>query len=186
MRFVNASTQLGDSLWNIHTIARDGRARPVFYEIGTEGAGRNTVKKSGTLAATAVASLLPLSFDFNASIAANDFGDVFVTWSSTQPSVPLFAINCSDAQVLASGFQPTDAVVPSLPITPNILLFTSTVALTGGNTDSNNPSLERWGDYSAVALDPESSATCRQAWIVNETIFNANTWGSRIARIGFC
>jgi hypothetical protein len=189
-RFRNASTQLGDSLWNVHTILSNGRARPVIYEIDTEGAGRNKIKRRGILAATRFPLLFRHSFDFNASIVANDFGDVFVTWTSTQRrrSVFLFGtVNCRDAQVLASGFQPNDVLPPALPIAPNIVLFTSSVALTGNPSDPmDKDSLQRWGDYSAVTLDPDSSTTCRQAWIVNETIVNANTWGSRIARIGLC
>lgn len=184
-RFVNASTQVGNSLWNVHTIAF-GFARPRFYEIGTEGTGRNTVKRTGTLAARTLGPFFfQLSFDFNASIAVNDFGEAFVTWNSTQPQIPLLGINCRNADVRFSGFQPTDAVGV---ITPGSVVFTSTAALTG-NLATGSMTLQRWGDYSAVTLDPEASGSCqagRRAWLVNETIVNANTWGSRIARIGFC
>ena len=51
----------------------------------------------------------------------------------------------------------------------------------------------RWGDYSAVTLDPKAysitGGTCdagRRAWIVNEKINSQTIWGSRIGRIGFC
>ena len=51
----------------------------------------------------------------------------------------------------------------------------------------------RWGDYSAVTLDPTAysitGGTCdagRRAWIVNEKIDSQTIWGSRIGRIGFC
>src|SRR5207249_3682032 len=34
-RFVNASTQVGDSLWNVHAVDSSGFPRPLFYEIDT-------------------------------------------------------------------------------------------------------------------------------------------------------
>jgi hypothetical protein len=178
-RFVNASTQVGDSLWNVHTIALGGRARPRFYEIDTEGSGRNTIKQRGVLAASST------SFDFNASIAVNDFSEVFVTWTSTRPRIRFLGIACRNAQVRFSGRQPTD---PLGSIPPGFVLFQSLTALTG-NLAMGSMTEQRWGDYSAVTLDPEASGTCqagRRAWLVNETIVNANTWGSQIARIGFC
>jgi len=41
---------------------------------------------------------------------------------------------------------------------------------------------QRWGDYSAVTLDPSNEAN---AWLVNEKINNNSIWGSRIITIGF-
>jgi hypothetical protein len=41
---------------------------------------------------------------------------------------------------------------------------------------------QRWGDYSAVTLDPSNQAT---AWLVNEKINSSSIWGSRIITIGF-
>lgn len=186
-RFVNASTQVGDSLWNVHTVRRAGAfsAKPVFYEIDTEGAGRNSIKQTGRLSGVGPLDVCP-SFDFNASIAVNDFSEVFVTWSSTRPRALFGLCNCVNAQVRFSGRQPSDApgVIPS-----GSALQTSNTALTAGSEHATDPNVQRWGDYSAVTLDPEATAAClpgRRAWLVNEEVVNANTWGSRIGRIGFC
>jgi len=73
-RFVNASTQVGDSLWNVHTVDSSGFPRPLFYEIDTSG---NSIIQSGFFFASLTSN------DWNASIAVNDFGEAFVTWSST-------------------------------------------------------------------------------------------------------
>lgn len=164
-RFVNASTQYGDSLWNIHSIGYLGpgtAAAPKFYEIDVEGAGADTIKQQGMFWAG--------GHDWNASIAVNTSGEAFVTWSST------FASGNSQAEVRFSGREPADplGVIPA-----GTTLFQSPTFYTGF----------RWGDYSAVSLDPLSTTTCapnRRAWIVNEKINADGTWGSRIGRIGFC
>ncbi|MGA7874647.1 MAG: hypothetical protein WCA08_03210, partial [Desulfoferrobacter sp.] len=107
------------------------------------------------------------SFDFNASIAANRTKDVFVTWSSTDAT---YNVN---AEVRFSGRLHTDpvGVIPS----PGSLLY-------GSNTYYSVS--QRWGDYSAVSLDP-SDPRGLTAWIVNERILTNATWGSRIGRIGW-
>jgi len=162
-RFVNAGTQIGNSLFQVHTINIGGLARPRFYEFDTVN---KTVIQSGTFNRSGT------SYDFNASIAANRFKDVFVTWSATDPT------NSVHAEVRFSGRLHTDTpgVIPS----PGSLLFGSTVALTGNPTTGSTT--QRWGDYSAVTIDP-ADATGLTAWIVNERILNASTWGSRIGSI---
>src|SRR5207302_8888633 len=87
-RFVNASTQNGDDLWQTHTIALGAFPAPKFYRINTS---TNTVSQSGFYFASAT------SDDFNASIAANDAGNCFVTYTSTDASVG------RNAQVRLSG-----------------------------------------------------------------------------------
>lgn len=158
-RFQNASTQIGNSLWQVHTINVGGKARPKFYEFSTS---TNTVIQSGNFFASST------SHDWNASIAANALKDVFVTWSST------LATATTNAQVRFSGRKSTD---PPGTIPSGSALFTSS---TFYNPSADNP--ERWGDYSAVTLDPRNS---RNAWIVNEKINTTSVWGSRIGRIGF-
>jgi hypothetical protein len=178
-RFVNASTQVGDSLWNVHTIRLGSFPTPKFYQIDTEGAEANTIKQQGFFFESAT------SDDFNVSIAANALDEAFVTWNSTDAINRVSALQ-HQARVRISGRQPAD---PLGDIPAGSALFTSAVALTGNHDPNDPPNLQRWGDYSAVTLDPEASPTCpagRRAWIVNETIVNANTWGSRVARIGFC
>ena len=179
-RFVNASTQIGDSLWNVHTIScgcDPAFAAPRFYEIDTEGPGANTVKQQRLFFESAT------SDDFNASITANQQGEAFVTWISTDALHPTPALR-HQARMRISGRQAAD-----LPgIGPGSAVFTSGVALTG-NDSAADPNVQRWGKYSAVTLDPQATSTCganRRAWAVNEVINSANVWGSRITRTGFC
>lgn len=157
-RFVNASTQSGSDLWQTHTIALGGFPAPKFYRLNTS---TNTVSQSGFYFASAT------SDDFNASIAANDAGDCFVTWTSTDVSAG------RNAQVRASGKLSAGAGISAGP--------TISTSPTFYHPSSDNP--ERWGDYSAVTTDPLNAAN---AWLVNEKINSGGLlWGSRIVRIGF-
>ena len=99
-RFVNASTQSGNDLWQTHTIALGGFPAPKFYRLNTS---TNTVSQSGFYFASAT------SDDFNASIAANDAGDCFVTWTSTDASA------AKNAQVRLSGKLSGDAGISAGP-----------------------------------------------------------------------
>jgi hypothetical protein len=159
-RFVNASTQNGTDLWQTHTINHFGFASPFFYRINTSN---NALKQSGFYHASGT------SDDFNASIAANTAGNSFVTWTSTDARVGV------NAQVRLSGKLSADA-----QITSGTAGFTSPTFLTG-NFDPGF-GIQRWGDYSAVTLDPSNEAT---AWLVNEKINSSSLWGSRIITIGF-
>ncbi len=169
-RFVNAGTQIGNSLFQVHSISRSANTQTGaicrFYEFDTVN---KNVKQYGDFYNTGT------SFDFNASLAANRHQDVFVTWSSID------AANGTYAQVRFSGRLHTDpaGLIPS----PGSLLSQSSVALTGNTVNPpDSVNTQRWGDYSAVSLDPAdpSGAT---AWIVNETVSSATAWGSRIGSI---
>ncbi|MCF6156638.1 MAG: hypothetical protein E3K36_15700 [Candidatus Brocadia sp.] len=159
LRFVNASTQIGDSLWQVHTINVNGLPKPRFYEFNT---ATDTVIQSGIISASTTSN------DWNASIAANTNNDVYVTWSSTDPNAGI------NAQVRFSGRLHTD---PINTISSGNVLSTSS---TFYDPSTDNP--ERWGDYSAVTVDPEDPM---RAWIVNEKINRSVVWGSRIGEIGF-
>ncbi len=159
-RFVNASTQNGTDLWQTHTINLFGFPSAFFYRINTS---TNALKQSGFYYASKT------SDDFNASITANAAGNCFVTWTSTDASVGV------NAQVRLSGKLSADA-----QITAGTAGFTSPTFLTG-NFDPGF-GIQRWGDYSAVTLDPSNEAT---AWLVNEKINSSSLWGSRIITIGF-
>ncbi len=162
-RFANASTQIGNSLFQVHTIDVDGFATPKFYEFNTLN---NSVSQSGTFYGSLT------SDDFNASIAANRRKDVFVTWSSADTT------NSVNAQVRVAGRLHTD--------TPGVIsggssLYDSTTYLAGEPSDWD-PSVQRWGDYSAISLDP-SDPKGATAWIVNEYVLTNDLWGSRIGSI---
>jgi hypothetical protein len=165
---VNAGTQIGNSLFQVHAINSGGFARCRFYEFDTLNL---QVIQSGDFGSSST------SFDFNASIAANRRKDVFVTWTSTDPT------NNINAEVRYSARLHTDppGVIPS----PGMLLFGSATYYRAVTTSQE----QRWGDYSAVSLDPADSRGLT-AWIVNERILGNDVlgsavWGSRIGRIGF-
>ena len=156
-RFVNASTQTGNFLWNVHSIDFFG-ATVRWYKINT---ATNAVVQSKTHFQSVASS------DFNASIAANDAGDIYLTWNSTSSTV------CP--QVVFNGERSG-----LFPPTAGSVLFTSPTKITG-NFDSNFGA-QRWGDYSAVTLDP---AAVGNAWLVNQKVNSSSVWGSRIGRIKF-
>jgi hypothetical protein len=153
-RFLNASTQSGNDLWQTHTIALGSFPAPKFYRLNTS---TNTVSQSGFYFGSGT------SDDFNASIAANDSGDCFVTWTSTDASVG------TNAQVRLSGKLNADAGIAAGPVA-----FTSP---TFYHPSANNPEL--WGFYSAVTIDPLGGA-----WLVNE-IEGGVIWGSQIVQCHF-
>ena len=154
-RFVNASTQIGTRLFNVHTIAVGTFPTPRWYELDLAA---HAVAQTGVFFGT------DTSDDWNASIVVNDTSDVFVTWSSSNPVV--FRDNNPPSyfpQVRTSGRLSTDppGVIPS-----GVVVFESTLPYVNF----------RWGDYSATTLDP-NGASC--AWGVNEKVNAATTWGSR-------
>jgi hypothetical protein len=151
-RFVNASTQIGNDLWQVHTIALGSFSAPKFYRINM---ATNTVTTSGFFFASAS------SDDWNASIAANDSDQAIATWSSTDSTKGI------NAQVR----------VTSGPSGAGTALFTSP---TFYNPTTDNP--ERWGDYSAVTIDPVLQ---NNAWLVNEKINSQSVWGSRFGHVTF-
>lgn len=153
-RFVNASTQIGDRLYQVHTINSFGLPTPRWYEIRTTN---STLVNFGEFFEG------PSSNDFNASIAANESRDLFVTWTSTDPNFPF----AHQARMRVSGKRSFDAFIasPGFPMGP-----TSPTFYTGF----------RWGDYSAVTIDPLDR---RFAWAVNELVRSTSTWKSTFGRM---
>ncbi len=162
-RFSSVSTQIGNSLFETHTIL-DVTATPKFYEFNTSS---NTVIQKGIFFEGGA------SEDFNASIAANSAKNVFVTWDSVLPT----GASAHNVRVRFSGRLSTD---PLGIISAGSAVVTSSVGLTG-NFDPNF-GLQRWGDYSATSIDPAST---NKAWSVNEWIQDANDWTTRILKFGY-
>jgi len=146
-RFVNASTQVGKFLYNVHAPNVGGLAGVTRYKIdvGAGTAQAITFFSSGN------------SSDFNASIAVNDSLSEYITFSRVDTA--------TFAQVRFAGKQNADAGF-SLGTS-----FQSTAALNHF----------RWGDYSAITIDPSSTS---QAWGVNEFSQANGNWGSHVFKIG--
>jgi hypothetical protein len=158
-RFVNASTQIGNDLWQVHTIAFDGFPAPKFYRLNT---ATNKVTSSGIFFASQT------SDDWNASIAVNDQNQPVATWSSTDASAHI------NVQVRAAS----GPVGLGTVLGPGTVLVTSPTFYTPFPTASVQP----FGSYSAVTIDPVSPNT---AWLVNQKTESATVWSSQISRITF-
>jgi hypothetical protein len=168
-RFVNASTQVGKLLYQVHTIAfgaQGGPPTPKWYKI-------DIATNAALVQQFFYAS--ETSNDWNASIAATARDEVFVTWSSDEPGRL-----GTNPEVRISGKQADDPAIPpgtSVEVSPSPY------------TANQSTGPVRWGDYSAVALDPIGTSGCepfRRAWIANQKAKEPNVWGTTLARIGFC
>ncbi|MEU4033414.1 hypothetical protein [Streptomyces collinus] len=174
-RFAQNSTQIGNQLLNIHTIDNGGLPTPTWRQINTD---LSSVTAGGVVVESGT------SDDFNASVAgspvggtaSNPIGRMFFTWTSTDVTTG----SAHQVRVKSGGRLATDP--------PNV---------TGGNThstastfyDPTSDAVERWGDYSAVTINPSSTSTCavgNRAYVVNERQISTTSWGSRIGKLGFC
>jgi hypothetical protein len=153
-RFLNNAPQIGDRLFEVHTVNLAGFAAPRYYEFNTT---------TNTVVQQAFFFLSGSSSDFNASISANESRDAFVTWSATDPPVGV------NAQVRFSGRCHND---PSNTMNPPGTLVVQSPSNYGGF---------RWGDYSSIPLDPLDH---NFAWFTNEKIANSSTWGTHWGSVG--
>ncbi|MFJ9827213.1 hypothetical protein ACIRSU_23050 [Streptomyces sp. NPDC101160] len=176
-RFQNNSTQIGNQLLNVHSTG-SVQSTPTWYQINT---GTSALTAGGIFYETAT------SDDFNPSIVgstvngtnANPIGQFFVTWSATD----IGGMNTTPHQVRVKG---------------SGRLATDPVSFAGGSTFGPtastfyNPDADpvgRWGDYSAVAIDPSPATNCpvgNRAYLVNERQNSQTQWSSRWGRLGFC
>jgi len=160
-RFTHYSTQIGDSLYNVHTVGAGGYPTPWWYEFDTEGANANTIKQTGAFYASAT------SDDWMAGIMANTQRDIFVVWTSTNQGAGL------NAQMRIGGKEVGDATTN---LGPGTLVYQSPTYYT----------LFRWGDYQNVDVNGGYDYGNQDvAFAFGEVIINSTTWGTRIARIRF-
>jgi hypothetical protein len=160
-RFLSNSTQIfdhadggSDRIFQVHTVNTSGYAMPRFYHLKIPTLSVIESRNFWTSGS---------SHDFNASIAANNSKDMFVTWSATDPTAG------KQAQVRASG-----KLAGELDISAGLILKQSPTYYTGG----------RWGDHTSVHIDHNSVLT-KRAWICNQYIRGDHSWGTRIGRIDF-
>ena len=185
-RFVNFSPQIGDELINVRNKNIGGFSGGRYYIFDTEGTGANTVERTGTIVQECD------SDDWNFSVAAsgtgatdaNPIGRFVFTWSSID-GVSGCNAGAYHARVMGAGRTRAEVDAnSSLNGTGISVGGPAPTAYTGGGF-----SVERWGDYSAVSLDPVSYTGCpagNRFWLVNERHVSATLWGSRVARFGFC
>ncbi|MFB6524324.1 hypothetical protein [Streptomyces sp. NPDC056401] len=176
-RFQNVSTQIGNQLLNVHTIATGSFPTPKWYQI-------NTTTSTVPPGRSGMVFEANDSDDFNPSVAgssvggtkSNPIGLMYFTWSSTN------AVGRSQHQARVKGagrFADDD-----VNVTGGLTFGEATVPY---NPSANT--VERWGDYSAVTIDPVAGHKCHvgeNAWLVNERQTSSNLWGSRIGSFGYC
>jgi hypothetical protein len=165
-RFQSQGTQFGTpafgadvTFWQVRTDVIAGFPAPFTYRIDADTL---TIEESCSFFASGT------SFDFNPAIVANGAGTLFVTWSSTNPTINI------NAQVRMGGKLLGDACI----LGPGLLVNQSANPLTC-NFD-HNKGFQRWGDTSAITLDPSDNTI---VYGVNEKV-NAGpsptTWKSYI------
>jgi len=147
-RFQAPGTQIGNFLYQAQTCGIGSFPVPRVVQVDFTA---NTLTQQDFVFQSAT------SFDFNPSVAANDFGDVLVNWSSTDPPASQNAAALFSGKLAGASFGPLG------------LCFQSPTFYTGG----------RWGDTSGASLNP-TDPTQRSWWISNETIEDANNWGTEI------
>jgi hypothetical protein len=140
-RFQSQGTQVGTPVfgspvrfWQTRTTGSGSFPIPHAYRVNAD---TSSIEEDCTF------FLSNTSFDFNPSIVANEAGTLFLTWSATDPT------NNVNAQVRMGGKLFGDACST---IGAGGLVNQSGNPLTG-NFDSDK-GFQRWGDTSAVTLDP--------------------------------
>jgi hypothetical protein len=171
-RFQDHGTQIFNHVLNVTTIGSGSFPIPRWFQVNGNS---NALDASGFFYYSGPSN------DFNPSIAgswvggtaSNPIGQMFFTWTMTVPG----SLN---AYVMGSGRLATDSTT-----TTGGGGFAASATFYNPSTDT----VERWGDYSSVSLDPIPATGCglgNRAWIVNEKILGTGTWGSQIGRLGFC
>jgi hypothetical protein len=118
-----------------------------WYEIRNPNGTTPTVYQQGTYAPDS-------TYRWMGSVAMDGAGDLAVGYSGSSPSVAPY--------IAYAGRTPSD---------PLGTLSAETVVKSG--TGSQLPSLSRWGDYSAMTVDPVDDCTF---WYTNEYLKASGTW----------
>jgi len=164
-RFQGQGTQNGSPVfgapvkfWQVRTDRSGADPLPHTYRVNAD---------ASTIEEDCFFFLSGTSHDFNPSIVANAAGTLFVTWSATDPPAG------SNAQVRLGGKLLADACGT---IGAGVLAQGSNNPLTG-DFDVNK-GVQRWGDTSAITLDPLDTT---KVYGVNEKVqagANPTTWKS--------
>jgi hypothetical protein len=155
----NAAYQVGNDIWTVHSVAGGAafgnRAVLRWYRIDYT---TNAVIASGTLGDTAG------QFDYyNASIAANAVGEVVISFTRSGTAATGSAGNAGAYALVGTT-------------TGTVTTFGAPIQLQAGLANNyhllNRPPPERWGDFSAVSVDPNDTNTF---WLINEYVLAGGT-----------
>jgi hypothetical protein len=159
-RFESHSIQNGTNIWNVHNIAYASVGLIRAYQFDTSATSPvNTV----TLTTTSTSN--PTDNLFNASIATNGT-QAFISVSRTIPSVPTSG---NAAMLILNGPNTLVGSWSADIVATSSAQFSIVGSAAEPNVLCNNSQRGscRWGDYSAIQIDPSNSST---AWGFNELI----------------
>jgi hypothetical protein len=162
-RFVNDPTQYGDDLWSIHTPGFGVFPIPAWYDYDTEGAGANTSKQSGLKFVSGT------SYDWNASIAAQNDGRAYIQWAYTDPPNTIYP---------SMAFTGRLGGDPANTMNATTVVFNSAFKLMGNYQSSFGA--QRFGDTSSIRFDP---SIFDRAYALNEYVPGTGFWGTRQAAV---
>jgi hypothetical protein len=149
-----------ESLVVNHSVTAGSGGGVRWYEIQNPN-GAPVLAQQGTFAPDS-------SFRWMGSIAMDHAGDIAVGYS-----------------VSSSSMHPSIAFTGRIPSDPPGTLEAETNIITGGGSQvGGNPPLTRWGDYSAMTVDPVDDCTF---WYTDEYLktTGAFNWNTRIANFKF-
>jgi hypothetical protein len=146
-----------ESLVVNHSVSVTGGGGVRWYEIQNPS-GTPTLAQQGTFAPDS-------TYRWMGSIAMDNAGDIAVGYSKSSSSV-----------------SPSVAFAGRIPTDPSGTLESETNIVTGSGSQSTG--LSRWGDYSAMQVDPSDDCTM---WFTEEYMKTTGTfnWNTRIANFKF-
>src|SRR5205807_1919318 len=146
-----------ESLVVNHTVAVDSNSGVRWYEIQNPN-GTPTVAQQSTFAPDS-------NFRWMGSIAMDGSGDIALGYS-----------------VSSASMFPSIAFAGRTLADPASTLGSETTIISGGGSQTGN--LTRWGDYSAMQIDPSDDCTF---WYTTEYLKNSGSfnWNTRIANFKF-
>jgi hypothetical protein len=167
--FRSASIQIGDLLWNVHTINENGQARWRLYKVSAASATPLFVFTPRTFKG--------IHHNFNPSVATGDADEAalaFITFSRTRPGAVLGRAE----MVMGKGPNSSDLGWTFTSIQKSSTQFDFAFGSTPCNSASGNNC--RWGNYSATQVDPLNNA---RAWGFNQLV-NGPTQNDWVTRAG--
>ena len=146
---------------NHSVLLNSGNSGVRWYELQNPN-GAVTVAQQSTFAPDS-------NFRWMGSVAMDQFGDLALGYS-----------------VSSSTVRPTIAVAGRSPLDPPNTLGNETIVITGGGSQTvnrNGVAITRWGDYSAMQIDPSDDCTF---WYTTEYMkIDGVLWNTRIANFKF-
>jgi hypothetical protein len=150
-----------------HSVAADGRIGIRWYQVTIPAAGAPTVSQQGTYAPSDPTTN-PL-WRWTGSVAMDQAGDIALGFSASGPN--------DYPSIRYTGRAATDP--------PNLMTQTEQTIYTGAGPQTE--AQERWGDYSAVTVDPTDDCTFwyTQQYLGPTSPVLGSLWRTRIASFKF-